>query len=505
MHEPATPRLAQSTTVGTMAALVIWFVSSANQPVATMQPMRLAAAAVLFAIPALAQNSYWIANRASLDLMRVSEWGSVLERVPTPTTLRTCVRAPDGKVWVVRFSGTTVDIYNPATATFSAALLATGTASNIAFDAAGTAWITNNGTLLTNFDANGAVIQTITLPVTAAQGVTIDGFGNKWVAHRSAPASVTRVDPTGVATNFPIAGATTLLPIGIVADYRGLGQPSHLWVTGDSAAQLAELDGATGATLNLYPVPFTSVSYPPTFDRNGRIWVSSFSNANIAQIDQTNGTALTTITLPPSNTQITTDNLGRIRATSRVTFSGVGPPCEVRRLDPATGALEIPTKLQVGAFSATGTQAPLSTQWQYSLVVNPVGDLDGDGEPNFTEVTNGTSPTDPDSNGGFAVESFGSTQNGATPTFQVTAPATQLWVVAFSLGRVPATPVPGFGGALKIDPIQQVFSVAGLGNSSLPIAIPSNTGLIGFEFFGQGITFNGVGFDFRNLTGLLVW
>ncbi|MBM3961267.1 MAG: hypothetical protein FJ306_05100 [Planctomycetes bacterium] len=470
-----------------------------------MQLMRLAAAAALFAIPALAQSSYWIANRGSLDLMRVSEWGSVLQRVPTPTTLRTCVRAPDGKVWVVRFGSATIDIYDPATATFSTAVLAGGTALSIAFDAAGTAWVTANLNSVTNFDANGAVVQTIGLSVTSAQGITIDGTGNKWIAHRIAPASVSRVDPSGVATNFPIAGATTLLPIGIVADYRGLGQPSHLWVTGDSAAQLAEIDGATGATLNLYPVPFTSVSYPPTFDRNGRIWVSSFGNANIVQLDQTNGTALTTIALPPSNTQITTDNLGRIRATSRVTFSGVGPPCEVRRLDPATGALEIPTKLQVGAFSATGTQAPVSTQWQYCLVVNPIGDLDGDGEANFTEVTNGTSPTDPDSNGGFAVESFGSTQNGATPTFAITAPSTQLWVVAFSLGLVPATPVPGFGGVLRIDPIQQVFSAAGLGSSSVPIAIPSNPGLVGFEFFAQGVTFNGVGFDFRNLTGMLVW
>lgn len=477
-----------------------------RQPIAnTMQPLRLAVAAALTALPALSQSSYWIANRASLDLMRVSEWGSVLERVPTPTTLRNCVRAPDGKVWVVRFSGTILDIYNPATQTFSTATLSTGSASTIAFDAAGTAWVTNNGSLLTNFDANGAVIQTITLPVTAAQGVTIDGFGNKWVAHRIAPASVTRVDPNGVATNFPIAGATTLLPIGIVADYRGLSQPSHLWVTGDSAAQIAEIDGATGATLNLYPVPFTSVAYPPAFDRNGRIWVSSFGNANIVQLDQTNGTALTTLALPPSNTQITTDNFGRIRATSRVTFSGVGPPCEVRRLDPATGALEIPTKLQFGAFSATGTQAPLSTQWQYSLVVNPIGDLDGDGDANISEILNGTSPTDPDSNSGFALESFGSTQNGASPAFQITAQPTQLWVVAFSLGLAPATPIPGFGGALRIDPIQQVFSASGIGNGSVPIAIPSSAALVGFEFFGQGLTFNGAGFDFRNVSGMLVW
>lgn len=488
-----------------MAAFVVSFVSSANQPGPTMQPMLLAAAAALFAIPALAQSSYWIANRASLDLMRVSEWGSVLERVPTPTTLRTCVRAPDGKVWIVRFSGAILDIYDPATQTFTTTTLGTGSGSNIAFDAAGTAWATNNGTLLTNFDANGVVLQTITLPVTAGQGVTIDALGNKWIAHRATPASVTRVDPNGVVANFPITGVTTLLPIGIVADYRGIAQPSRIWVTGDSATQLVEIDGATGATLNVYSMPFASVAYPPTFDRNGDIWVSSFGNGNIVKIDAATGSILTTLTLTPSNNAIATDNFGRIRTTSRITFSGVGPPCEVRRIDPATGTLEIPTKLQFGAFSATGSQGALSTQWQYCLVVNPTGDLDGDGDANFTEVTNGTSPTDPASNNGFALESFGSTQNGATPTFAVTAQPAQLWIVAFSLGLVPPTPVPGFGGTLRIDPAQQVLSAAGLGNGSLPIAIPGNPALVGFEFYAQGVIFNGVGFDFRNLSGMLVW
>lgn len=470
-----------------------------------MQSLRLAVAAALTAIPALSQSSYWIANRASLDIMRVSEWGSVLERVATPTTLRTCVRAPDGKVWIVRFTGAILDIYDPATQTFTTTTLGTGSGSNIAFDAAGTAWATNNGTLLTNFDANGVVLQTITLPVTAGQGVTIDAFGNKWVAHRATPASVTRVDPNGVVTNFPITGVTTLLPIGIVADYRGIAQPSRIWVTGDSATQLVEIDGATGATLNVYTMPFASVAYPPTFDRNGNIWVSSFGNGNIVKIDPTNGSILTTLTLTPSNNAITTDNLGRIRTTSRITFSGVGPPCEVRRIDAATGTLEIPTKLQFGAFSSTGTQGALSTQWQYCLVVNPTGDLDGDGDANFTEVMAGTSPTDPGSNSGFAIESFGSTLNGSTANFQVSAQPTQLWVVAFSLGLSPATPIPGFGGNLLVDPAQVISTASGIGATNLPIAIPADPALAGFQFFAQGVTFNGAGFDFRNVSGMLIW
>ncbi len=463
------------------------------------------AAALTTSLPLAAQSSYWIANRASADIMRVSEWGSVIERVATPTTLRSCTTAPDGKVWIVRFGATTIDIYDPATATFSTTVSPLGSPYQIAFDAAGTAWVTNGGSALHNFAANGTFLQTIPMPFGSTLGITIDGLGNKWVAHRVAPASVTRVDAAGVVTNFPITGATTLLPIGPVADYRGPGQPSHIWVTGDSANQLAEIDGATGATLNLYAVPTTSTAYPPTFDKNGRIWVSSFGNGTVVQIDQTNGSVLQSVILASSNNAITTDNFGRIRTSARVTFSGVGPPCEVRRLDPTTGALEIPTKLLFGAFSATGTQSQLSTQFQYSLVVDQTGDLDGDTEANLSEILNGTSPTDPTSNSNFRVESFGSTLNGNTASFEVLGNPAQLWIVGFAGALIAPTPVPGFGGNLRLDLSTLVTTAAGIGSASVPIAIPANPALAGFEFFSQGVTFNGASFDFQNVSGILVW
>lgn len=453
--------------------------------------------------PLAAQTSYWIANRASSDIMRVSEWGSVLERVATPTTLRGCSVAPDGKVWIVRFGSTTMDIYDPATASFATATSPGGSFYSVAFDANGHAWATNSGTAVHEFDAAGTFVQTITLTANSALGITVDGQGNKWVAHRAAPASVSRIDAAGVATNFAIAGAT-MLPIGIVADYRGIAQPSHLWVTGDNASELAELD-ATGTTLNVYPIPFASVAYPPTFDAAGNVWVSSFGNGTIVQVDATSGAVLQTLTLPPSNNAIATDNFGRIRATSRVTFSGVGPPCEVRRIDAVTGALEIPTLLAFAGNSATGTQSSLSTAWQYALVVDQFGDLDGDGEANVTEILNGTSPTDAGSNSTFRIESFGTTSNGSTPTFEVQAAATTLWVTAFAAALTTPTPIPGFGGTLRLDPASILLTTAGIGSTSLPIAIPANPALIGFEFFAQGLTFNGVGFDFQNVTGLLVW
>jgi streptogramin lyase len=453
----------------------------------------------LLTAPALAQSSYWIANRGSSDIMRVSEWGSVLERVATPTTLRGCTTAPDGKVWIVRFIQATFDIYDPATATLTPVVLPSGSAFAIAFDAAGHGWVTNGATAVHEYDASGTFVATYTTTVGASLGITVDQSGNKWIAHRASPPSVSRIDPSGTVTNFPIVGApAALLPTGLIADYRGLLNPSHIWVTGDSSATLCELD-ATGATLAVYPGMPASTSAPPTFDINGRIWVSSFGNGTVLQIDQTNGAVLQTLSIAPNGIGISTDNLGRIRLVARTAVA----PCEVRRVNPTSGALEIPTKLQLGAFLASGTQWMLSTQFQYCLVVNQLGDLDGDGEANYSEIINGTSPIDARSNSFFSVESFGVTVNGGTPSFEVKS--TALWIVAFALSTIPPTPVPGFGGLLQVNPGSVVLTTAGVGNGSLPIAIPPNPALAGFEFFAQGVTFNGVGFDFQNLSGMLVW
>ncbi len=465
-----------------------------------MTHTRFALALAGLCLPALAQSNYWIANRSSNEIMRVSEWGSVLERVPTSTSLRSANVAPDGKVWIVRFIQTMFDIYDPATATMTPIASPAGSVSNVAFDAAGNGWVTTNSTVVHQYDANGTFLQTIVGLPNFSQGIVVDAFDNKWVAHRAAPGQISRIDPAGVVTTFPLVGTTALQPIGIAADYRGILQPSHLWITGDSAAQIVEVDGATGNTLNVYPLPMSSVAYPPTFDRAGRIWASSFGNATVVQLDETNGSVLQTLTLAPNNIGITTDDFGRIRTTAR---TAAGVPCEVRRIDPATGALEIPTLLQFGGFVSAGTQSKLSTQFQYALVSNQLGDMDGDGEANVSEILGGTSPTDPTSNSTFRVESFGVTQNGSTPTFEVQT--SLLWVVGFATALQAPAPVPGVSGNLRLDPTTLITTVAGVGNTSLPIVIPANPALAGFEFFAQGVVWTGSALEFRNVSGMLVW
>lgn len=466
-----------------------------------MNKLSLVAATALVC-PAFAQDSYWIANRASSDIMRVSAWGSVLERVATPTTLRSLTTAPDGKVWIVRFIQATFDIYDPATATFTSVASPLGSPYQIAFDAAGHAWITNGASAVHEFDAAGTFVQTTTLPAASALGITIDSNGNKWIAHRASPASVSKIDAGGVVTNIPITGASSMLPTTILADYRGLGYQSHIWVVGDTGSNLVDIDPVTSNQF-VYPMPVGSLG-ALTFDASGSIWVGSFgATGSLFRVDPATGAVLNTYLSPPSINGLTTDHFGRVLATSRVTFSGVGPPCELRRIDPATGTLESPGQLQFGAFAASGTQSAASSMWQYSLVVAPFGDMDGDGDTNFGEALNGTSPVDPASNSTFRVEQFGSMQNGNTPTFEVKTGL--LWIVGFAGSLFPPTSIPGFGGTVKIDLTTLISTTAGFGNTSIPIAIPANPALAGFEFFAQGVTFNGVSFDFQNVTGMKVW
>ena len=143
------------------------------------------------------------------------------------------------------------------------------------------------------------------------------------------------------------------------------------------------------------------------------------------------------------------------RVVGRISFFlNVGSPCEVRRLDPTTGALELPAVLELGGFGAYATQSALSTPHQYSMVVDPLGDLDGDSEANFAEILSGTSPIDAFSNSIISINSTGATNLGATPSLDVQVAAGELWAMAFGFAAVPAgsgLTFPSIGGELRLD------------------------------------------------------
>ncbi len=468
-------------------------------------PLRLAALAVAVS-PVLAQESYWIANRASSDIMQISPWGSVMQRIAMPTTLRSAHVAPDGKVWVVRFIQSSFDIVDPVTAAITSVPYSMGNPFKIAFDAQGHGWV-SGGTGVQEFDAAGNSVATYALSAAAPLGITVDSAGNKWIAHRTTPASVSRIDALGQITNFPLPGVTTQ-PTDLIADFRGLFNASHIWIVGDGAAQLVEIDDQ-GTLLNNYPLPITSVG-SVVFDKTGDIWVGSFgATGSLLQLDRTNGSILNTYAFPPSVNGLAVDSLGRLLATARVTFSGVGPPCEVRRIDPATGTMEISTVLESGGFPAAGTQSAVSTPFQHSLVVDPLGDMDSDGEPNYSEIQGSTSPTDPWSNSVFSVSTSGTSMIGSTPSFDIRTAATSFWLLTFSWALVPSgtgITLPGFGGEMLLDPVLGLgVTVSGLGPTSLGLTIPNDPSYQGFEIFTQGFVAAGPTLQFTNVSGLKFW
>ncbi len=455
---------------------------------------------------AVAQETYWIANRASMDIMEVSPWGSVLRRINMNTALRSAHVAPDGKIWVVRFIQSTFDIVNPTTGSITS-ITSPASPFDVAFDDQGTAWMTM-GSLVVNYDANGQLIQSYTLPLAAALGITIDTGGNKWIAHRVAPASVSRIDPTGAIANFPLAGPpSTFLPVRAVADFRGLLQPSHIWVVGDGPSHLVELNDA-GLTLNDYLPPATALANLAVAP-DGNLWTGN-TGGTLLEIDSSNGSVLATYQQVPSSVLgISFDPAGNLWVTQRLTFSGVGPPCEVRRVNRTTGAIEVPGVLQFGSFVSSGTQSALSTPYTYSLVAAPFTDLDGDGDANFVEVQNGTSPTDPMSNSNFHVKTGGTTSIGSSPTIDVATGAGTFWMITFAFGRVPVGSGytdPAFVGEFGLDPsLTLPVTMSGVGPTSRPFVIPNDPSFQGIQFFMQGLHAGPPALSFTNISGLLIW
>jgi streptogramin lyase len=468
--------------------------------------LTLLAFAAAAAATAHAQETYWIANRASLDIMELSPWGSIRDRIDMNTALRSAHVAPDGKVWVVRFIQGTFDIVNPTTRSITP-VPAPGNPFDVAFDAQGTAWMTA-GTVVANFDANGVLIQTYALAAPAPLGIAIDPAGNKWIAHRTNPASVSKIDPSGTVTNHPLSGApATFLPVRVAPDFRGLLQPSHIWVVGDGPSHLFELDD-NGTTLNMYLPPATALANIAVAP-NGNLWLGN-TGGTLLEIDRNNGSVLSTFVQSPSSVLgLAFDLGGKLWATQRLTFSGVGPPCEVRRIDPATGSIEVPGVLQYGGYSGIGTQSALSTPYNYALVVAPFADDDGDGEVNFAEVMQATNPRDALSNSKFHAQSTGITRIGNTPTIDVTTPPTTFWMMAFGFGLV----APGSGytdptitGEFRLNPALILpVNLSGIGNTSIPFPIPNSPVFTGMEFFMQGFHIGTGGIGFTNITGLLIW
>ncbi|MAG58361.1 MAG: hypothetical protein CMJ83_18900 [Planctomycetes bacterium] len=458
---------------------------------------------VLMVIGGTATGQMWVANRFSSDIHEVSLSGEILNVANIGTNLRSAHVAPDGKVWVIKFIQSTFDIRNSDGSLFSTVTYGLGNPFDIAFDANGNAWM-SGGSGVQQFDANGTSLATFGLTVGAPLAITIDVMGNKWIAHRvAAPGSVSRIDGvTGAVTNHSLPGTSNIQPVWVIADSRGLGTDSHIWVIGDGGNSLAEFDIA-GNALNNYNVGATG-NNGMAVDAAGNIWIGNFSNGQVNQISPA-GVVLNTIMVSPNVLGLNFDAFGRLWVTSRVSFSGP-TPSEVRRLDSATGALEVPAQVGLGAGSA------LSTGWHHALVVDSTGDADSDGDPNLIEVLNGTSPYDSQSNSFSSLLASGPTSIGSVFTLTgLTAPTNLTGIAVSTAPADPGLTFPGVGGALLLDPASLILAGTSPilltlpGAFVLPVAAPNDPNVIGTNLYTQGLTYGAGPTNFTNSTSVTFW
>ena len=455
---------------------------------------------LVVAATALAQErGFWVANTASKDLMEVAPWGGVLRRIDLGVGARGCHLAPDGKVWVVLQGQPDFEILDPATGTLTTATSPVGTPFDIAFDAQGDAWVSGGGGV-SHFDSAGNLVQAYALAQPNPLGITIDALGNKWIVHRNVQGSITCIDAAGVITNHALSAANPVRPI---ADFRGVLAPSHIWVTCD-VGPLLELD-ENGVELHSYPLPSNAVGgIGPVYDATGDIWVGDYTTGDLYRIDPANGTVRNTHGFAPHVNGLSVDTQGRIVAVQRLTFSGIGPACQVRRLDPQTGLVEVVTDLELGGAVGIGSHDAAKTPFHYAMVTAPIGDADGDGESNFVEIQNKTAPFDATSNSDFSVASVGVSGLGGSVDLEVQS--NQLWVIGFSAAMLPlAVPSPNASGLLQIDDTQLLTTAQGVGSATITLPIPANASLVGYGVFCQGMIVSAGALELRNVAGIRIW
>jgi streptogramin lyase len=436
----------------------------------------------------IAQETYWVASGA--NALEIATCGGVVRTAAIGASARSVHVAPDGKIWCVT---SPIRILNADGSAFGMAAFSLGSPFQLAFDRNGHAWV-SGGTGVEEYDANGVSQGTVPLTATAPLGICVDADGNKWIAHRAGPpGSVSRIDGTTRAvSNHPMAVGSLILPTRVMADFRGPGASSHIWVVGDNrgAGELIELDAA-GTVLNTYVINAggnlgsLAADIDPTSLRVRNVYVGDFRNGNIHQVDPATGLVTNLWSAPPNVLGLNFDGFGKLWASVREVSTATPPtPPQLVRLEASTGAHEVD-------YVAPSTLAsPMSTRWEHVTVVDPLGDLDGDGAGNLGEVLSGSSPFDACSKPTTSLRVDGSTRLGGTVTLSAAATAGNTTGVVFALGTMtPGFGLPGVGCSFRLD-FATLFPVTLSipANGSRSLTIPMDPTLPGVTLRMQGLT-----------------
>lgn len=175
---------------------------------------------------------------------------------------------------------------------FTLAVQFTGAAmhapTSIAFDAAGNAWMTNQGSNTV------ALVSSLGVPVAGSpfssngvnvpMQVAIDIHGNAWVAN-SGGSSVSEFDNSGnVATGSPFSLANS-----DAAGALAIGATGDVWVASPTTSDVTML--ASGGSSSLITGSGIAAPYGVSVDQSGNAWIANFGANSITILDHT-GTPL---------------------------------------------------------------------------------------------------------------------------------------------------------------------------------------------------------------------
>ncbi len=216
----------------------------------------------------------------------------------------------------------------------------------IAIDAAGNAWVTNEGgNAVTKFSNLGTVVSSNSVAgLYGAKGIALDRTGNVWVANSAGDSVVKMTVTSGSVSgmNNYLAGSGGA-PVSVALDSAG-----NAWVANYNGSSISEV-GNSGATIQSGLTAAGTITNPTgvTIDSTGNVYVSASGSGKVVKL--TNAAAVATGSPFSDNT---------LQAGSSVV---IGPAGNVWLPGNTTGAAVAGA---VSEFSSTGTpvaSSPLAT------------------------------------------------------------------------------------------------------------------------------------------------
>jgi len=441
--------------------------------------------------PAQVKDAYWQASRMSKEVHRVSSCGQVdlvvdltTNNFPATTapSLRSAHVAPDGQVWVVNFIVAHFTMFDDDGTNIRNIPIVSGARPyDCEFGSDGNTYLSGGGEINV-FDSNGSFIKTIAVGGNPL-GLSSDSDGNIWACHRmNAPSKVTKIDvKTHAWVDYTFPAGTNTLGGQVRADFQGLFKKSHIYCLGDRSSDLIHFD-SDGNHLGTYVIdPNSTTISAMAIDKDNNIWIGNYRNPSIFKFDTVQKKVTNTIFSPPNTLGLRMDSKGRLLATARVSFSGP-EASEVRRFNTDTYDLEQVAMVGMGAGSAA------SSNFHNALVVDPIGDVDGDGVANYQEIQIlQSSAFDAQSNDNTNLRVDGPNARGGKVKVRVEGKAGAQAFVGIAAGTTAPVCVGAWTGCLKLDLNLLVVALPFTVPATLPITIPNDPNLIGLGVHFQGL------------------